>query len=843
MKKYVKNKFSYTLRLAAGFTGLVIPELFNLAEFNGLLTLLWLYVFLDLSIGFNSRKEQFITGAVFALGYYIKHAGSLGIPGLDLLLVGLAGLVMYLIFLLSARLMERWKGFFGTFVFPVVWMLSYLGATALRLPTLLRVDSMLTDMVVLLQSERILGSFGLSFAVLWFIALLHYGISTRRMAPIVCCNVLVFALMLPGMVMLRPNVEAGETLRIAYTTGPYVGDFLNYRAASYEECAGSLEKSLKSAAEQGAELLVFTEEAFAISGTDEKRFTELCCDLAKENNVAVLVGLDVSAGADNKDGKSKNKLVFICNNGEIQGSYVKSKLIPILEKDYEAGEGIVPSHTLDFGGKIVTLSYLICYDSNFPDYVGSIDPNTDLLILPSWDWGAVTELHSSLCRAIAAENGVYLLKPTYDGKSIAVSPDGNIFSCTYTEDTGYETLQLVDMPIKSRDIYVNTTLTQDPYTYAIIGTEILAFMICMVLFAANSLLNNDHSRKNRLFNILIGVNGMACMVDALSWIMDGSVRLERALYFTTFVSYLLSFILLPLFLEYFAEHVKGRGSLIIKNMWWIWGCITALTIGLFYGSYSGKLFYFDEGVYIEGPWVSGYVVVNIVGLLIALGIIIYHRKYISLYDKISAYVYLLVPLASAAVNIFLTEWSFAFPAVTLSLILAYVMLQTNRLEAVELESSLARHYATHDELTGLYNRRAYEEKLAALRKSGESCGIIFGDINGLKYTNDNFGHEYGDKLLSRYAGILSKVFRQNEIYRISGDEFICLMESLVEETFLRRTEELRSCLGTGEDQIACIGAAFGNGAALDELIKTAEAAMIEEKNRFHSLYPKTKRNY
>jgi diguanylate cyclase (GGDEF)-like protein/PAS domain S-box-containing protein len=82
-----------------------------------------------------------------------------------------------------------------------------------------------------------------------------------------------------------------------------------------------------------------------------------------------------------------------------------------------------------------------------------------------------------------------------------------------------------------------------------------------------------------------------------------------------------------------------------------------------------------------------------------------------------------------------------------------------------------------DSLTGLYNRRFFEEELERLdTKRQLPISIIIADINGLKIINDSLGHKKGDDLLAKAAGILKEEIRQEDILaRQGGDEFALLL--------------------------------------------------------------------
>lgn len=83
----------------------------------------------------------------------------------------------------------------------------------------------------------------------------------------------------------------------------------------------------------------------------------------------------------------------------------------------------------------------------------------------------------------------------------------------------------------------------------------------------------------------------------------------------------------------------------------------------------------------------------------------------------------------------------------------------------------------HDQLTGLYNRLFFEEELARLDvERNLPITIAMLDVNGLKLTNDAFGHQKGDKLLQIVGRILKKECRADDIVaRVGGDEFVILL--------------------------------------------------------------------
>jgi diguanylate cyclase (GGDEF)-like protein/PAS domain S-box-containing protein len=105
-----------------------------------------------------------------------------------------------------------------------------------------------------------------------------------------------------------------------------------------------------------------------------------------------------------------------------------------------------------------------------------------------------------------------------------------------------------------------------------------------------------------------------------------------------------------------------------------------------------------------------------------------------------------------------------------------------------------RYVSEHDYLTGLYNRRYFEQELQRMdNKRYLPLSIIIGDINGLKLINDAFGHAEGDKLIVETAKILKGCCRENDIIaRMGGDEFCVLLPNADSETTYDVLERIKT---------------------------------------------------
>lgn len=106
--------------------------------------------------------------------------------------------------------------------------------------------------------------------------------------------------------------------------------------------------------------------------------------------------------------------------------------------------------------------------------------------------------------------------------------------------------------------------------------------------------------------------------------------------------------------------------------------------------------------------------------------------------------------------------------------------QVAALGKVEARTDEVYKLAVLDPLTGLYNRRSGEQRLAeeisrSQRHSRPLTVLVF-DINGLKEVNDTFGHPAGDQLIKHFADRLQRAIRGSDVaVRLSGDEFLVLL--------------------------------------------------------------------
>lgn len=160
-----------------------------------------------------------------------------------------------------------------------------------------------------------------------------------------------------------------------------------------------------------------------------------------------------------------------------------------------------------------------------------------------------------------------------------------------------------------------------------------------------------------------------------------------------------------------------------------------------------------------------------------------------------------------------------------------------------LEAKLA-HLATHDDLTGVINRREFERKLGELHHQAqlgsEQFSLCFIDLDRFKHVNDTGGHHAGDQLLRELVGVIRKHVHPGEtLARLGGDEFGLLLQSdafAASKIAEKIIDEISRYEFKWEDKNFRVGASIGiaeitkESSSVDSLMVKADNACYSAKN-------------
>jgi diguanylate cyclase (GGDEF)-like protein len=153
-------------------------------------------------------------------------------------------------------------------------------------------------------------------------------------------------------------------------------------------------------------------------------------------------------------------------------------------------------------------------------------------------------------------------------------------------------------------------------------------------------------------------------------------------------------------------------------------------------------------------------------------------------------------------------------------------------------------FAERDVLTGLYNRRRFNEEIVRMmadaQRHSSRLALLFFDLDGLKQINDTYGHRAGDAVLRRVALEVSGQVRRNEIFaRLGGDEFVILapdaageVPKMLAERLTRAVSQLGIAFEAQSLRVSCscgIAVYPDNATTPDDLLACADAAMYQAK--------------
>jgi len=174
-----------------------------------------------------------------------------------------------------------------------------------------------------------------------------------------------------------------------------------------------------------------------------------------------------------------------------------------------------------------------------------------------------------------------------------------------------------------------------------------------------------------------------------------------------------------------------------------------------------------------------------------------------------------------------------------------VFLKIKQDEQIMQQQKMMEYLYNHDPLTGLLNRRAFEEygeKLLSLAKrERKKVALLFLDLCWFKNINDKYGHETGDLVLKVLGSRLEKVFRESDVVaRFGGDEFVALLYDCDENNLSQLLDRVFQIVEEPiqlDDKSFQVGVNVGvaiypdDAQELDQLIRLADMAMYYAKKR------------
>jgi diguanylate cyclase (GGDEF)-like protein/putative nucleotidyltransferase with HDIG domain len=177
----------------------------------------------------------------------------------------------------------------------------------------------------------------------------------------------------------------------------------------------------------------------------------------------------------------------------------------------------------------------------------------------------------------------------------------------------------------------------------------------------------------------------------------------------------------------------------------------------------------------------------------------------------------------------------AFPSGVLLLVLLLLVLRVLRRREREGADAKLAHLekaAVTDPLTGLRNRRTFDDDLSHALAKGRVCLVML-DLDGLKQTNERLGHAVGDERIRAVSAAVRAADRTATAYRLGGDEFAAILPGCGADAghrFAHRVQDAMRVQHGGDGPGVAVGVAVGEMlAAAGDLVRRADTALLAAK--------------
>lgn len=386
--------------------------------------LVWPALFIPLSSGIFSQFSLwgFTHDSTSSLLFYIPYIG---------------GAITGLVFLADRYLHCRLSGFSSTMSFPLLYtsleflvnLFSPFGTTGL-------LGYSQADFPGFAQLASLTGIWGLSFIITWFAPVCYWILDNAGKRRQAARGIAIYLLILLPALIYGSWRNAlplkGETVRISGIhvydrdkEGARIWEMLHQeKREAFRELSDSLLKIMidetVTQAGTGTRIIVWSELSPVILWEDEDSVVALLQNVAKRNNVFLLASLYCYSPVVRQ---SENKAVMIAADGRILAEHLKFG--GNFAEETVAGNGNIKTVATPYGN----LAAIICWDADFPSAVRQAGKNgTDILLIPSADWKAITPAHTRVAVFRGIENGCSVVRQTQNGLSVMTDPRGKVIT-------------------------------------------------------------------------------------------------------------------------------------------------------------------------------------------------------------------------------------------------------------------------------------------------------------------------------------------------------------------------------------------------------------------------------
>lgn len=368
--------------------------------------------------------------------------------------------------------------------------------------------------------------------------------------------------------------------------------------------------------------------------------------------------------------------------------------------------------------------------------------------------------------------------------------------------------------------------------------EMSCFFVLLVILYGLLFESKVKNGKTRALTVCTVFSLLALVADCLSWTFDGRKDLTVFLTITNTCAISLGSVTSAAFGYYVRLVINEKREKPLPLMWFHYVAaanIICIVINVV-AAITGNLFIVDaDGIFGPGLLYSASAVSAALSMVYLLIFVLSNGKVLGIHDTAAFIAYTLLPMVGLTIELVSPGISLSLPSCAMAILILYVMLQAGQVAELHTRGQILNELSMKDAMTGLLNRRAFDMALESLKQE-DVVGAVFCDVNGLKYTNDHYGHKAGDEWIMRLVELLRKNFSADSIFRISGDEFVVLIGKVGALSFYTRVRDFKAQVAESS-YVSAVGMCHGRGKDVMDLVKDAEAEMYRDKEEALLIHP------
>lgn len=374
----------------------------------------------------------------------------------------------------------------------------------------------------------------------------------------------------------------------------------------------------------------------------------------------------------------------------------------------------------------------------------------------------------------------------------------------------------------------------------IVALDMISAIYLLIILIGIQHIKGEKTAQTKTYIFCVWICFISLVVDSLFILSYGRIKNDFVItliysvpnILVDFLNIGFAFYIVTLFRE---RKLKYAGLYLRISLFLYISEIVFMTVG----TLTRKIFFFENGRGFTGSWANYAFILSAVSVFLFVAFMAVNIKALGIRNVLTLAIYVVMPAITGALWLLGVKWISSYIGYAMALMIIFVMIQFKIISETSLKAEIYNALSVRDVLTGLRNRRGYEECLASIPPEA-SVFVVFCDINSLKAVNDRLGHDAGDERIKKMADILRKLFADNEIFRISGDEFVGIIQDPEKKNIPAMVGDLNRYMSYN-DRIASVGCETGEGKNVLDVVKAAEQKMYSEKEKYYMEMGKDRR--